>query len=87
MPGFAPVRIVLAMIALALVVIPAGPAAAAQEFQFCLRGCDFGNGDCSFVTYQQCLATASGRDAWCDVNPAFRQSREPQAIRYSRRRF
>lgn len=87
MRGFLPERIVLAMIPLALIALPTGGAAAAQDFPFCLKGCDFGNGDCSFVTYQQCQATASGRDAWCDVNPAFHQGREPQAARYSRRRL
>jgi len=85
MPGFLPERIVLAMIPLALIAMSAG--AAAQDFPFCLKGCDFGNGDCSFVSYQQCLATAAGRDAWCDRNPSFRQNREPQAARYSRRRL
>ena len=87
MPGFLPERIVLAMIAFALVAMPAAGAIAAADYPFCIRGCDFGNGDCSFLTYQQCLATASGRDAWCDANPAFRQSREPQGVRYSRRRL
>lgn len=83
MPESALGRIVLAAIPLALVALPA----AAQNFPFCLKGCDFGNGDCSFATYQQCQATASGRDAWCDANPSFRPSREPQAAaRYSRRR-
>jgi hypothetical protein len=75
------------MIPIALVTIPTGGAAAGGDFPFCIRGCDFGNGDCSFATYQQCLATASGRDAWCDANPSYHQGREPQAVRYSRRRF
>lgn len=86
MPGFVRKRIVLAMIPLALIAIPAGAPAAAQDLPFCLKGCDFGNGDCSFATYQQCLATASGRDAWCDANPSLRASHGPQAVRYSRRR-
>jgi hypothetical protein len=49
MRGFLPGRIALAMIPLALVAIPSGGAAAAGDFPFCLKGCDFGNGDCSFV--------------------------------------
>jgi Protein of unknown function (DUF3551) len=28
-------------------------------------------GDCSFDTYQQCQATASGRDNYCDANPFY----------------
>jgi hypothetical protein len=87
MPGRVPGRLMLAMIPLALVATPASGVAAAEQFQFCLRGCDFGNGDCSFASYQQCRATASGRDAWCDVNPAFHQGRGPQTARYTRRRL
>ena len=60
-------------------------AAAAQGLPYCLRGCDFGAGDCSYYTYGQCQASASGREAWCDANPAFHQSREPQPVRYNRR--
>ena len=79
-------RILLALLAVSgTAAIDAG--AAASGYPYCLRGCDFGAGDCSFYTYQQCLATASGRDAWCDVNPAFHQGREPQTARYSRRRL
>ncbi|WP_036049824.1 DUF3551 domain-containing protein [Bradyrhizobium sp. Tv2a-2] len=77
-------RILLALLAISTA--GAIHAAAAGGYPYCLRGCDFGAGDCSFYTYQQCLATASGRDAWCDANPSFHQAREPQAVRYSRRR-
>jgi hypothetical protein len=45
-------------------------AASAQGSPFCLRGCDFGN-ECSFATYAQCQASASGRTAWCDANPDY----------------
>ena len=57
--------------------------AAAQNFPFCIKGCDFGagRGDCSFSSYQQCQATASGRDAYCDVNPYYNASAELQLNR------
>ena len=65
--------------------------AAAQNYPFCIKGCDFGagRGDCSFSTYQQCQATASGRDAYCDVNPLFSAKAEmqPDRSRQSKRRF
>jgi hypothetical protein len=65
--------------------------AAAGEFPFCIKGCDFGagRGDCSFSSYQQCQATASGRDATCDVNPYFSAKAElqPNPIHQSRRRY
>ena len=64
--------------------------AAARDYPFCIKGCDFGSGrgDCSFSSYQQCQASASGRDAWCDANPYFNAKAEllPQR-KMSRRRF
>jgi len=46
----------------------------ARDFPICIKG-DFwagSVGDCSFQTYAQCLAMASGRGGiWCDVNPFF----------------
>jgi hypothetical protein len=70
--------------------INVGPAAA-TEFPFCIKGCDFaaGRGDCSFSSYQQCQATASGRDAYCDANPYFSANAQlaPDRGRQSRRRF
>jgi hypothetical protein len=65
--------------------------AAARDYPFCIKGCDFGadRGDCSFSSYQQCQATASGRDAYCEANPYFSANAGPQpnGSRQSRRRF
>jgi Protein of unknown function (DUF3551) len=65
--------------------------AAARDYPFCIKGCDFGSGrgDCSFSTYQQCQASASGRDAWCADNPYFNAKAEllPDRGRQSKRRF
>jgi hypothetical protein len=46
-------------------------AAQARDYPFCIKGGSYATpvGDCAFDTYQQCLATASGRKAYCDVNP------------------
>jgi hypothetical protein len=67
------------------------PPAAAREYPFCIRGCDFGagRGDCSFSSYQQCQATASGRDATCTENPYFSAKAElqPERSRQSHRRY
>jgi hypothetical protein len=67
------------------------PAAAAREFPYCIKGCDFGAGagDCSFSSLAQCQATASGRDASCAANPYFSAKAEMQIdrSRQSRRRF
>ncbi|MFH1344614.1 MAG: DUF3551 domain-containing protein [Pseudomonadota bacterium] len=46
---------------------------AAPDNRYCIQGDDFagGAGDCSFASYQQCQATASGRKAHCGANPWF----------------
>lgn len=46
---------------------------AARDYRYCIQGDDFagGAGDCSFASYQQCQATASGRTAHCGANPWF----------------
>jgi hypothetical protein len=64
--------------------------AAAQNQAFCIKGCDFaGEGECSFSSYQQCLATASGRDAYCVPNPSFNANArlQPSQSRVSRRKI
>lgn len=67
--------------------IDASPAAA-KDYPYCIKGCDYGStlGDCSFSSYQQCQATASGRLAYCAANPYFSQNAELQPNRSSRRR-
>ncbi len=64
---------------------------AAQEFPFCIKGCDFGSGrgDCSFSSYAQCQATARGLTAYCDANPYYnaRAELQPNRSRMSRRRL
>jgi hypothetical protein len=54
--------------------------AAAFDYPYCLQGKQTGiPGDCSYRSYRECQASASGRDAYCNVNPAF-------AYRHPRRR-
>jgi hypothetical protein len=83
-------RTILLMLAVASVGAVV-PRVAAGGLPYCIKGCDFGGGagDCSFSSYQQCLATASGRDATCAANPYFnaRAEIQPDHGRLSRRRF
>jgi Protein of unknown function (DUF3551) len=62
----------LAAVAVAAVGMVPG-AAQAGGYPFCIKGGGYESplGDCSFYTYAQCLATASGRKAYCDVNPFY----------------
>ena len=74
----------------AVAAVSAAMPAAAHEFPYCIRGCDFGGGgDCSFTSLAQCQATASGRDAYCAANPYFnvKAAAPTDRIRPSRRRF
>jgi len=50
----------------------------AQEYRWCLQGRQTGYpGDCNYQTRAQCMASASGRNAGCGINPraAFAQQR------------
>ena len=52
--------------------------AAAYDYPYCLQGRGVGiPGDCSYASYAQCMASASGRALYCNVNPrvAFGQQR------------
>jgi hypothetical protein len=53
--------------------------ASAMDYPYCLQGRQTGYpGECSYRTYEECQASASGRDAYCGINPrvAFNQQRE-----------
>ena len=48
------------------------PVAAQPRDLYCLQGRIWGYpGNCQFATYDQCSASASGTDAYCDVNPQY----------------
>ena len=45
--------------------------------QFCLQGRQWGYpGNCQFSSYAQCMATASGTDAYCGINPRYAFARQ-----------
>jgi hypothetical protein len=73
-------QIVLALMAVAaagVASVATSAPAAAQADTWCVQGRDEGiPGDCSYSTYAQCQASASGRSAFCNINPrvAFGQS-------------
>ena len=55
--------------------------AQAGERAFCIKGDNIADahGDCSFDTYEQCQASASGRLAYCDANPFYRLQEDDRA--------
>lgn len=61
--------------------------AAAYDYPWCVQGRGVGiPGDCSYQTYAQCMASASGRNVYCNVNPlvAFGQQQPPRRGRHTR---
>jgi len=44
--------------------------AAAYDYPWCAQGRGVGvPGECSYQTYAQCMASASGRGLYCNINP------------------
>ncbi|MCK1279258.1 DUF3551 domain-containing protein [Bradyrhizobium sp. 61] len=48
------------------------PVLAAEADRYCLRGRNWGfPGNCQFAARSQCLAAASGTNAYCGINPRY----------------
>jgi hypothetical protein len=56
-----------------LAAVLASPAeAVGTRYPFCLQGDEQpGLSNCTFTSYEQCQATASGRRLWCIANPYY----------------
>jgi Protein of unknown function (DUF3551) len=60
----------LAVVSGAAATIAGASPAAAFDYPYCLQGKQTGiPGDCNYASYAQCMASASGRDAYCAINP------------------
>jgi hypothetical protein len=61
--------------------------AQAGERAFCIKGDNIADahGDCSFDTYEQCLASASGLRRYCDANPFYMSYAPPEPRRLRHR--
>jgi hypothetical protein len=69
-----------------LAMVGAAPAeAVGSRYPFCLQGDEFpGLSNCTFTSYQQCQASASGRFLYCVANPFFAGGGEPRVYRERR---
>jgi len=66
--------VVLALLAAGgLTMLGAAPAGAVgSRYPFCIQGNEFpGLSNCTFTSYEQCQATASGRFLYCVANPYY----------------
>jgi hypothetical protein len=59
--------------------------ATAYDYPWCAQGRGFGfPGDCSYQTYAQCMASASGRALYCNINPRAAYGQQPRRGRHYR---
>jgi hypothetical protein len=74
-------KLVLAMMALtacSVVTLATTAPASAYDYPWCVQGRGLGiPGDCSYQSYAQCMASASGRALYCNVNPRVAFGRLP----------
>ena len=78
-------KTILAVLAASgLAVLGAAPAeAVGTRYPFCIQGDEYpGLSNCTFTSYQQCQATASGRFLTCIANPYFVGESEPPVAGY-----
>jgi hypothetical protein len=84
-------NVILALLAASgLAMVGTAPAQAfGTRYPFCLQGDEFpGLSNCTFTSYEQCQASASGRNLYCMQNPYFIPGgySEPRANRGPRAR-
>jgi Protein of unknown function (DUF3551) len=75
---------ILALSAATVATVAGSSPAAAYDYPYCLQGRGIGiPGECSYTSYSQCMASASGRALYCNVNPrvAFGQQRKMRVYR------
>jgi hypothetical protein len=67
----------LALLAAGAATIASPTPAAAIDYPYCIQGRGWGvPGDCSYRSHAECMATASGRGVYCNVNPRVAFGRE-----------
>jgi hypothetical protein len=70
----------LAVLALTGAAVFGAGSAEAAPYRYCVvEGFEAGPGTCYYNTYAQCMASASGRRAYCQLNPfyAFAEQNQP----------
>jgi hypothetical protein len=75
---------ILALSAASVATVAGSSPAAAYDYPYCLQGRGIGiPGECAYTSYAQCMASASGRALYCNVNPrvAFGEQRRMRVYR------
>jgi uncharacterized protein DUF3551 len=67
-----PMSMILLALTAGFTAIAGSGSAAAVEYPYCIQGGGWGiPGQCLYRSYEQCLASASGRHVYCGLNPRF----------------
>ncbi|WP_448033077.1 DUF3551 domain-containing protein [Bradyrhizobium liaoningense] len=75
-------RLLTATAALAIMGSFASSTAAVAQDRYCLQGRIWGYpGNCQFASYAQCMASASGTNAYCGINPRYAYARRYRGYR------
>jgi hypothetical protein len=77
-------NLVLAVLAAGgLAMVGAAPAeAVGTRYPFCIQGDEYpGLSNCTYTSYEQCQASASGRFLYCVENPYYNPGGDPRAYR------
>jgi hypothetical protein len=70
------------LLVLSVATLTSSASTAQIQDRYCLQGRSWGYpGNCQFSTYQQCMATASGTDAYCGINPMHAFARQQGGYR------
>ena len=75
---------ILTLFAASAAMLAGASPAAAHDYPYCLQGRGIGiPGECAYSSYAQCMASASGRALYCNVNPrvAFGEQRRMRVYR------
>jgi hypothetical protein len=68
---------ILALLSAGAATIAGSGSAAAIDYPYCIQGRGWGiPGDCSYRSYAECVATASGRGVYRNLNPRFAFGRQ-----------
>jgi hypothetical protein len=69
----------LALLSAGAATIEGSTPAAAFDYPYCAQGRGVGvPGECSYASYAQCMASASGRGLYCNINPRVAFGQLPQ---------
>ena len=81
-------KTILPLLAVGAAFVAVSSPAAAIDYPYCVQGRGVGYpGDCSYQTYAQCMASASGRNVACGVNPRVAFANQGPRRRHYKRQY